>query len=261
MEGIEIEIEREGERSQNPEGSKIPSGRELRPLCVPRRREGWTREERERDWISKREAGRERSGCHVMKIIPSTFLQYIPLSVKLIFIFIVAEAAVLFTFMRMPSSCIHLNVLNLLLSSVLSARLWLWLSAAPICILSLVTWKAERKMRCSRRERKNKGTWRSEREDGGEGKEKVERWSEAFAPLLFSYQTVLPKLYSKVVFLSISGYFIASLGENLHHKEVIQLFGEKSTREWSLNKNPHFGKSFIYLFIYENSAHYSIFLY
>ncbi len=51
----------------------------------------------EREIESLKEKGSERNGCHVMEIIPSTFRHCIPLSQELIFIFIVAEAAVLLT--------------------------------------------------------------------------------------------------------------------------------------------------------------------
>lgn len=53
--------------------------------------------ERERDIESLKGRRRERNRCHVMEIIPSTFQHYIPLSLELIFIFIVAEVAVLLT--------------------------------------------------------------------------------------------------------------------------------------------------------------------
>lgn len=169
---------------------RIPSGWELRPLCIPVMTEAGISENdrgrREQATESQKERGWEWFGCHVMEMIPSTFPHYIAHSLELTFIFTCTEATV-----SVPSHTslsvllIRLNVSDVLLTPVLSVFLWLWLIAAPICILSLVTWKAGRKMWCSRKEQKHKGTWRSEGMKMEEGAKKKKGGRGELTPSLF----------------------------------------------------------------------------
>lgn len=124
---------------------RIPSGWELRPLCIPAMTEAGIskndRGRREKATESQKERGWEWFGCHVMEMIPSTFPHYIAHSLELTFIFTCTKAAVSVPSHTSPSVLlIRLNVSDVLLTPVLSVFLWLWLIAAPICILSLVTW-------------------------------------------------------------------------------------------------------------------------